>query len=61
MTEAPISIEPLPDVAANIVGLPYIDIIPNTFTYSLGVDRYAFGRWAASVLEPEIYHVDPID
>ena len=53
--------EPLPNVAANIVGLPYIDIVPDTFTYSLGIDRYAFGFWAEKVNEPAIYLVTDID
>ena len=49
--------EPLPDVAANIVGLPYTDIVADTFTYALGIDRYAFGYWAEKVGEPETYLV----
>ena len=53
--------EPLPDVAANIVGLPYIDIVADTFTYSLGIDRYAFGYWAEKVSEPNTYLVTDID
>ena len=53
--------EPLPDVAANIVGLPYTDIVADRFTYSLGIDRYAFGYWAEKVGEPDTYLVQDID
>ena len=48
---------PLPDVAANIDGLQYTDIVPGIFTYSLSIDRYAFGFWAEKVMEPNNYLV----
>ena len=53
--------EPLPDVSPNIVGLPYIDIVADKFSYSLGIDRYAFGYWKEKVYEPATYLVTDID
>ena len=53
--------EPLPTLTANVVGFPYIDIVPNYFSYSLGVDRWNFGYWAEKVMENEIYFVNTYD
>ena len=55
--------EELPDVGANIDGLPYTDIVADRFTYSLGIDRYKFGFWAEMVGEPNsiIQDIDVIN
>ena len=53
--------EPLPNVAPNIIGLAYIDIVADQFSYGLSIDRYAFGYWKEKVSETETYLVTDID
>ena len=62
MTEAPpIGPAYIPPLYANVVGFPYIDIVRDRFSYSLGVDRWNFGTWAEKVMETENYVVDAFD
>ena len=51
----------LPSVAPNINGLTYNDIVANTFTYGLSIDRYAFGYWAEKVQDQATYYTEDID